>query len=85
MEITGFGGGIPKEVNERWTKEQNGKSYTFGKQRKSPNHFLYYCQRDIESERFIQVSSTGFETDRDLTHEEIEQRQQFVDFMNATR
>ncbi len=31
------------------------------------------------------VSSTGFETDRDLTHEEVERRQQFVDFMNGTR
>ncbi len=85
MEITGFSGGIPNDVNERWTKEQNGTSYTFGKIRKSAKHFIYYCQRDSDSGRFIQISSTGFETDRDLTHDEAGQRQQFIDFMNGTK
>ena len=84
-EIKGFSDGIPKRVKERWPHEHNGQTFTFGKNRESAKHFVYYCQRDIESGQFIQVSSTGFETDRDLTRGEVEQRQQFIDFMNATR
>ena len=85
MEIKGFSGGIPKSEKERWPHEHDGRMYTFGKNRESTKHFVYYCQRDIEDGRFIQVSSTGFETDRDLPHEEVERRKQFIDFMNATR
>jgi hypothetical protein len=83
MEITGFSGGIPKNV--KWTHEHNGRTFTIGKNRESAKHFVYYVRRDISDGRFIQASSTGFETDRDLTREELERRPQFVDFMNATR
>jgi hypothetical protein len=72
-------------VKERWPYEHNGRMFTFGKNRENPNHFVYYCRRDTDSGRFITASSTGFETDRDLTHEEVEKRQQFIDFMNTTR
>ena len=85
MEITGFSDGIPQDVDETWTKEKNGRTYTFGKHRESAKHFAYFIQRDTNSEGFTGGVSTGFETDRDMTREEVEQRQQFVDFMNATR
>lgn len=83
MEITGFSGGIPGDVTERWPKDQNGRKYTFGKVEKSPKHFVYYCQRSMYEGNFNLDVSTGYETDRDLTHQEVEQRQQFVDFIAA--
>jgi hypothetical protein len=83
MEIIGFRGGIPKEVKETWRKEQNGRKCTFGKDRKAPKHFIYYCQRSISDGTVTQDSSTGFETDRDLTHDEVEKWPQFVKFMAA--
>jgi hypothetical protein len=84
-EIKGFSDGIPKRAKEQWLYEHNGRMFTFGKNRESPKHFIYYCRRDTDTGRFITASSTGFETDRDLTYEEVEQRQHFIDFMNATR
>ena len=83
MEITGFSGGIPGDVTERWPKQKNGRKYTFGKVRKSPNHLEYYCQRSMYDENVTLDVSTGFKTDRDLSHDEVEQRQQFVDFIAA--
>jgi hypothetical protein len=85
MEIKGFSDGILKRVKELWPHEHNGKMFTFGKNRENPKHFVYYCRRDTDTGRFTTASSTGFETDRDLTREEVEQRHQFIDFMNATR
>lgn len=84
-EIKGFSDGIPKNVKEQWPHEHDGRMFTFGKDRQSPKHFVYYCQRDISDGRFIQASSTGFETDSDLTRAEVEKRQQFIDFMNAMK
>lgn len=84
MEIKGFGEGIPKSVKERWPYQHNGRIFTFGKNRESATHFVYYVQRDTSCEGFTGSVSTGFETDRDLTRAEVEQRQHFMDFMNAT-
>jgi hypothetical protein len=79
----GFGAGIPSEVTEKWTKVKNGITYTFAKVRKSPTHFVYYVQRDTSDGTFTGDCSTGLELDRDLTHEEVEKRQQFIDFLEA--
>jgi len=84
-EIKGFGDGIPKRVKELWPHEHNGRMFTFGKNRESEKHFVYHCRRDTDTGGFITASSTGFETDRDLAHEEVEKRQQLIDFMNATK
>jgi hypothetical protein len=81
----GFGTGIPKEVKEKWAKVTNGITYAFGKDRKSPTHFVYYVQRDTSAGTFTGDVSTGYETDRDLTRAEVEQRQQFIDFMNGSK
>jgi hypothetical protein len=77
--------GIHPESVAKGRLEHDGRMFTFGKNRENPKHFLCYCRRDTDPGRFINARSTRFETDRDLTHEEVEQRQQFVDFMNATR
>lgn len=84
-EIRGFSDGIPKNVKEKWPYEHNGQTFTFGKNRESDNHFVYYVQRDTSSGGFTGSVSTGYETDRDLTRAEVEQRQQFIDFMNGKR
>ena len=84
-EIKGFSDGIPKRVKERWLHERDGRVFTFGKNRESAKHFVYYVQRDTSSGGFTGSVSTGFKTDRDLTRAEVEQRQQFIDFMNGTR
>jgi len=83
--IKGFSSGIPERVKERWPYQHNGRMFTFGKNRESAKHFAYFIQRDTSAEAFAGSVSTGFETDRDMTREEVEQRQQFIDFMNATR
>jgi hypothetical protein len=72
-------------VKERWQYQHDGQTFTFGKNRESAKHFVYYVQRDTSSGGFTGSASTGFETDRDLSHEEVERRQQFIDFMNGTR
>jgi hypothetical protein len=84
-EIRGFSDGIPEIVKERWPYQHNGQKFTFGKNRESARHFVYFIQRDTSSEGFPGCVSTGFETDRDMTREEVEQRQQFIDFMNGSR
>jgi len=84
-EVKGFSDRIPKNVKERWPYKHNGLMFTFGKNRESAKHFVYYVRRDISDGRFIQASSTGFETDRDLTRAEVEKRKQFIDFMNTMK
>jgi hypothetical protein len=79
----GFGAGIPKDVKEKWTKVKNGITFTFGKERMGPNHFVYYIQRSNSNGQFTGDSSTGFPTDRDLTREEVEKHQQFIEFMES--
>lgn len=81
MAIEGFSGGIPRDVDEEWTKEKNGRTFTFGKTRKSATHFVYYCQRSVGYATGTEDLSTGFELDRDLTHKETESWPQFVAFM----
>ena len=82
MDI-GFGNGIPANINETWKKERDERTYTFIKLRKAERHFIYTCTRSIEAGTVTQDLSTGFETDRDLTRDEVELRQQFVDFMEG--
>ena len=82
-EIKGFSSGIPKSVKERWPCQHNGQTFTFGKNRESAKHFVYYIQRDMSSGGFTRNVATGYETDRDLTHEEVEQWPWFIDFMNG--
>jgi hypothetical protein len=85
MEISGFSSGIPKSVKEQWPHEHNGRKFTFGKNRESEKHFVYYVQHDTSSGGFTGSVSTGFETDRDLTRAEVESWPRFLDFMNAPR
>jgi hypothetical protein len=54
-EIKGFSGGIPKSVKERRKHQHDGCMFTFGKNRESAKHFVYYCQREISDGRFIGV------------------------------
>jgi hypothetical protein len=80
--VLGFSNGIPENIDETWKKGVEGRTYILAKIRKKTGHFLYYCQRSIEDGATKQDLSTGFETDRDLTRDEVERRQQFVDFMS---
>jgi hypothetical protein len=84
-EIGCFSDGIPKSVKEQWPYQHNGQTFTFGKNRESAKHFVYYCQRDPSCEGFTGSSSTGFETDRDLARAEVEKLKLFIDFMNASK
>jgi hypothetical protein len=84
-EIRGFGDGIPKTVKEKWPYQHKGVTFTFGKNRESATHFVYYVQREASGAGFTGAVSTGFETDRDLTRAEVEQRRQFIEFMDETR
>jgi hypothetical protein len=82
MTIGGFSDGIPPKSDDKWAKIVNGRTYTFAKVKEN-NHFLYYCERSFETGTAAGKTSTGFETDRDLTRAEVEQRQQFIEFIAA--
>jgi hypothetical protein len=80
MTIGGFSDGIPPKSDDKWSKIVNSRTYMFAKV-KEENVFLYYCQRDTSAGGFPGGVSTGFRTDRELSRAEVEQRQQFIDFM----
>lgn len=79
----GFGSAPEKKVDETWTKEHGGRTYTFTKTRKGPDHFIYNCSRHIEGKTVTEDTSTGIVLDRELTHAEVESWKQFTDFMEG--
>jgi len=81
-EEIGFIHGMPEPL-KKWTKQINGKVFTFVKERvgKSGIFFLYNCAQYSQGIRFTSASSTGFHSDRNLTPEEIERLPQFADFI----
>jgi hypothetical protein len=74
--MIGFSNGVLANVDDTWPKVKAGRAYMFQKTRIKSGHFEYSCKR--------LNSCCGFVTDRNLSREEVEGREQFVDFMLGT-
>jgi hypothetical protein len=72
----------PEKIDETWTKEYRGRTYTFTKTRKGSDNFIYSCSRSFQDEHFKGDSRTGVILDHELTREEVESSTRFVAFMN---
>lgn len=79
MSEIGFGQ-VPART-ETWEKRVGRNIFVFRKTREKDNHFVYSCRCRSEDGRFVLTSSTGYETDRDVSRDEIEARPQFCEFI----
>jgi hypothetical protein len=77
-EQIGFIHGLPENPDKTWEKVINGKTFTFLKKRVGKNGvFLYNCAQYSNGS----AASTGLYSERNLTHDEVEQLPRFVEFM----
>jgi hypothetical protein len=73
----------PKEIDEVWTKEHRGRTYTFTVTKYGPHRFDYGCQCALDYEKARADNWVGFTSDHRLTRDEVERRPQFLEFMNG--
>jgi hypothetical protein len=64
-----------------WKKHINRTVYFFSKVRLKPGTFLYNCEASPHGAAASPASSTGFQSNRDLNLEEVENSSQFAEFV----
>lgn len=75
----------PEKIDETWTKEYRGRTFTFSKARKGQEAFEYNCDLafDDPTTSFTGNTRTGVVLSIDLTRAQVDSMKQFVDFMEG--
>lgn len=79
MSEIGFGQAPAR--TETWEKKVGPYVFVFSKTRERENYFSVACRCTVEGGRFVTNSSVSYQTDRDVSRDEVESRKQFRDFI----